>query len=720
MQTQWLQSIFVWLCLTLMANPIFIFSLQAEDPPPNPLSTEEKRFDLDDNQQLSDVESRFMIEILTQEVLTGTTFSEREIRQLGQRPSGGRSRSKGRGQRGEVNSRRVQPQELEIKDGSPTIPDRETFEILSYQGDELRRDTHLSGLEFVKFQLENGGTDKAQLYFMNTNTYRGHQSFMREMGLARAGKEQMRGVLTYRPFTQAPNGQLGIYTFEFEPNDAYPFDMVQFAYNQLIAKAPILKGRLGYCPLWGALDIYQQEEKLYQAAGLPVYFEDDLYADIGYLPLNTGESFGRLRLMELDQRPSPRDVVIYQTLPNEMPRVSGIITAVRQTPLSHVNLRAIQDKLPNAFITEAANHQSIQPLMGQFVYYRVRPDGFEIRAATRQEVDAHFANIRPTETQHPKRDLSVTQIRALDDIEFADSISVGVKSANIATMRDFGWAEGTVPNGFAIPFYFYDQFMQHNGFYQYVRQLLADPEFQQQTKKQESELKKLRKKIRKGEMPAWMMVALNDLYQSFPTETRLRCRSSTNNEDLPGFSGAGLYDSFTHKPSEGHLAHTIKQVFASLWNVRAFEERQFYHIDHLTTAMGVLVHPNYEGELANGVAVTDDILYQTNGNNYLNTQVGEDLVTNPQATSIPEEILLDWWDSSRYRLVTSSNQVTSGQQILTEAHLAKLGNYLGVIHQRFSRLYGRSDDYQPFAMEIEFKITQQSQVVIKQARPWIY
>jgi len=483
MQTQWLQSIFVWLCLTLMANPIFIFSLQAEDPPPNPLSTEEKRFDLDDNQQLSDVESRFMIEILTQKVLTGTTFSEREIRQLGQQPSGRRSRSKGRGQRGEVNSRRVQPQELEIKDGSPTIPDRETFEILSYQGDELRRDTHLSGLEFVKFQLENGGTDKAQLYFMNTNTYRGHQSFMREMGLARAGKEQMRGVLTYRPFTQAPNGQLGIYTFEFEPNDAYPFDMVQFAYNQLIAKAPILKGRLGYCPLWGALDIYQQEEKLYQAAGLPVYFEDDLYADIGYLPLNTGESFGRLRLMELDQRPSPRDVVIYQTLPNEMPRVSGIITAVRQTPLSHVNLRAIQDKLPNAFITEAANHQSIQPLMGQFVYYRVRPDGFEIRAATRQEVDAHFANIRPTETQHPKRDLSVTQIRALDDIEFADSISVGVKSANIATMRDFGWAAGTVPNGFAIPFYFYDQFMQHNGFYQYVRQLLADPEFQQQTKK---------------------------------------------------------------------------------------------------------------------------------------------------------------------------------------------------------------------------------------------
>ena len=92
MQIQWLQSIFVWLCLALLASPTFIFSLLAEDHSPNPLSAEEKRFDLDGNQQLSDVEIQFMIEILTREVLTDTTFSEREIRQLGRRSSGGRRR----------------------------------------------------------------------------------------------------------------------------------------------------------------------------------------------------------------------------------------------------------------------------------------------------------------------------------------------------------------------------------------------------------------------------------------------------------------------------------------------------------------------------------------------------------------------------------------------------------------------------------------------------
>ena len=163
---------------------------------------------------------------------------------------------------------------------------------------------------------------------------------------------------------------------------------------------------------------------------------------------------------------------------------------------------------------------------------------------------------------------------------------------------------------------------------------------------------------------------------------------------------------------------SIKQVFASLWNYRAFEARDFYRIDHFATAMAVLVHPHYENEQANGVAVSDDVVYQTTGNYYLNTQVGEDLVTNPEEQSIPEEILLDWWDSNNYRIVKTSNRTADSGRILTDAYLRELNGYLGMIHNKFSQLYSPASQTKDFAMEIEFKITSDGKISIKQARPW--
>ena len=684
------------------------------------LSKEEKRFDLGRDGELSDAETTLMIRVMRLETQRGTQFSESEIRQM---QSGERDRSRGRGgfgrgrgSRGPLGPR-LNPEQIAFKDGAATIPDRETFKKLSYQGTEVRIDTQLIGIEFVKFQIENTHTQNPQLYFMNTETHRSHGSFMNAAGLGR-GQGQMRGVLSYRPLFVAPNGEPGVYTFEFNPNDAFPFEEIKLAHDLLVAKMPSLKNRLGYCPLWGAIDIYNREKAFYDAAEFPVYFEDDLYANIGYLPLNQAVSFGRLRVLEADERPTVRDIVICKTLPNEMPRVAGVITGVRQTPLSHVNLRAIQDKVPNAFITKAWENDAIAPLIGKYVYYNVNADGFEIREATLKEVETHFADLRPSKTQKPERDLSVTQVLPLDNIGFADSSGFGVKVANIATLRTFGFPEGVVPNGFGIPFYFYDEFMKHNGFYEKMESLLRDPVFQREQDTKEAELKKFRAEIKKGEMPTWMMDALSDLQSEFPEGTSLRCRSSTNSEDLPGFSGAGLYDSFTHHSDEGHLSKSIKQVFASLWNYRAFEARDFYRIDHIATAMGVLVHPNFENELANGVAVSDDVVYQTTGNYYLNTQVGEDLVTNPEEQSVPEEILLDWWDSNNYRVVTNSNRAPDNKRILTREYLRELSHYLGMIHNKFSQLYRPISQTKVFAMEVEFKITSNGKLLIKQARPW--
>ena len=322
-------------------------------------------------------------------------------------------------------------------------------------------------------------------------------------------------------------------------------------------------------------------------------------------------------------------------------------------------------------------------------------DGYTIRAATRVEVDAHYAASRPATAQTPERDLSVTAITPLSQVGF------GVKAANVAVLGTLGFPAGTVPDGFAIPFYFYDEFMKANNLYAKVREMLADADFQSDYDEQEDELKKLRKKIKKADTPQWIVDALTAMHATYPDGQSLRYRSSTNNEDLPGFNGAGLYDSKTQKSdetAEDGIDKSLKQVYASLWNFRAFIERDFHRIDHLSAAMGVLVHPNYTDELVNGVAVSEDTIYSLANKYYINSQVGEGLVTNPDAHSIPEEILLD--RDGTYEVLITSNQVKAGQLLMTEAQLQQLRRHLGVIHTHFKGQYNPAAD-EPFAMEIE-------------------
>ena len=611
-----------------------------------------------------------------------------------------------------------------FRDGAVAIPGRETFEALSYKGRDVPYHPRLQDLEFVKFYIIGVATDNMGIYFMNTETHRIHPDFGDAIGLWEDplwGQGYLGGEIIYHPNVVAPDGSLGVYLYQFQPMDAYTFGHVARSYEVLAASMPLLDDNLAYYPMpRRALPLYHRERALYDDSRINVVLREDILPDVPFLPLNVGEGYGFLRLMSLEERPDPRDVAIYETIPNELSRVAGLITTVPQTPLSHVNLRAVQDGVPNAFIRDALDDGDIDDLIGRYVHYSVTADGYSIRAATPAEVEAYFAASRPPGTQTPERDLTVTRITGLDDIGFDDWNAFGVKAANVAVLRTLGFPDGTVPDGFAAPFYFYDEFMKHNGFYDDIEEMLEDPDFQSDYDTQEKELKKLRKKIKKGETPEWIIAALTEMHSKYPEGQSLRYRSSTNNEDLPGFSGAGLYDSKTQHPDETEedgIAKSLKQVYASLWNFRAFTEREFYRVDHLAAAMGVLVHPNYSDELANGVAVSFDPIRMRYGYYYVNSQLGEDLVTNPDAHSAPEEILLH--QGGEYTVLATSNQMQRGQLLMSDAQMDQLRRHLELIHDEFAKLYGVEGD-EPFAMEIEFKITSDDILSIKQARPWVF
>lgn len=606
------------------------------------------------------------------------------------------------------------------EDGVLAIDDLATFNQLSTLKEYIQWSEFLNGKRFAKFIIVDFDT-APKIYFINGGKHDLHAGFADHIGVDHVGDHVQKGQIIYHPTTLSNNGTLGTFAFNYSNGHGRDFEVVQKTLELLAANMPFLSNNLSYIVTGLSEDEYERDQTLYDNSRIPILLEEDVYAEIDYWGLHQAEGYGLFRELSQEDIPGTKDIVLYKSLPNALPRVGGIITSIIQTPLSHVNLRAIQDGVPNAFIRDPLSIDSIANLLDRYIYFKVEQDKYYIREASLAEVNKWFEAIRPSEGQIPPLDLSYTSILPLDDITFDMFDGFGAKCANIATMRTFGFPEGTIPNGFGVPFYFYQEFMKYNGFFEQVEAMIDNEEFLFDRNLRNEILKDFRDEIKDADMPPWMLDELAAMHASFPAGTSVRCRSSTNNEDLPGFNGAGLYTSKTQHPHEGHISKSIKQVFASLWNLRAFDEREFYRVDHFKASMGVLCHPNYSDEKANGVGVSIDPIYQTkNTFYYLNSQVGEDLITNPGNTSVPEEILLDKVVTSEedHIVIRRSNLIPEDETIMSGVYLDQMRDYLTVIHDEFAKLYEAVDN-ETFAMEIEYKITSEDQLIIKQARPWV-
>ena len=586
----------------------------------------------------------------------------------------------------------------------------------------------------VKFLVTGADTAAPRLYLLNTNLHQYHYYFAQDvLGYSADlttfnnqtyftdARKQIAGSLIFYPHYTRGSGPAGLYAIEFWPSDGIAYRHVRMAYGLVSRALPWMDRRLAYHPAG-----LTQEQRLgseassWQQASIDRISSDELFASTTYSVLNPGVSFGRLLLGGGTTAVTSRDIVVLPTVPADLSRVAGIITEAPQTPLSHINLKAKQNKTPNCYLKNALTDPRITALAGKNVRFEVASDGLLLREATAAEVETYLDALRPVTPTSPVRDLSVTTIRPLRDVLFSDSRSTGVKAANVAELRRILPA-GKSPDGYAVPFSFYDAFMLDNGFYAYAVLMMQDPAFRTDPAVREARLAEFRALLRNGTVRPDHRSAIAAIQAAVPPEVPIRCRSSTNNEDLPGFNGAGLYDSYTHRPDEGSLHKTIRKVWASLWNFRAFEEREFYRIDHFTAAMGVLLHPNTDDELANGVAVSKNLIDPNWRGYYVNVQKGEELITNPDQTVIPEEFLIaSLMGLTRYEIqhVTWSSLQPARTSLLTTEQAWELADRLSTIQYHFRNLYNAWFD-PAFAMEIEFKITKDNQLFIKQARPWV-
>ncbi len=614
------------------------------------------------------------------------------------------------------------------------MENRNQFDLLA-AGDRAVSTQQLSEVKFIITDIR---TDSPRLYFINSSEFIYHWNYFNDvlgwnMSLIDFNTRTytdfnrliLAGSVVAHDRYSDRDHRNGVYTVEFWPSDPVHAEDAALAVSMISEGMAFASDRILYHPTGESqVRIFDDEAGQFVERGVPVIQTGELYSGVDYMALNAGTCCGVLRDGSSGRAFSAGDIPVYKSVPNDIGHVAGIITTIPQTPLSHINLKAVQNGTPNIYVQGFTDTDLYKSLLGHYVRLTATTGEYYVEEIPFAEAVEWLDSARPDTVTVLTADLEESRILPLGDLRLANSPAYGAKAANLGELT---WCipSFSVPYGYAVPFYYYHNFMQYNNLYVIVDSLISADEFNRSVGNREQILHQVRRLIRDADVPAWMMDSLSVMVTNFEPGVSLRCRSSTNNEDLPGFNGAGLYSSFTHHPDEGHISETIKQVWAGMWTFRAFEEREFYRIDQMSAVMGVVVHPSYREELANGVAVTRNIFNPFINGVYVNVQPGDDMVTNPQAESVPEEFLVTEQNVTgrvvqEIQYLGLSNRTYGDERVLSEQQIDQLVSYLTMIHDHYGTVYGVDQDDPWFAMEIEFKITSESELVVKQARPWVF
>ena len=610
-------------------------------------------------------------------------------------------------------------------------------------------DASIPGATSVKTVIDQA--DANTLYFQNSKKYQIHWNFA-SAHLSGNGKpivpalSQFNATEYYSPNRRFVLGAItrydgpGVWTYEIAPYDNASADMIESAFVT-IQDSVFFGEDLFFHPT--SKSIENEAEKL--SGKVPIITTDMLLGGIDYQPLNLGTSMGQIAFYTSDdledQIPYFREIVVLDAVPNDISVVMGIITNDFQTPLSHINVLSQNRGTPNMALTGSFMDSTLRALTGKWVELTVNAMDYSIREVTKDEADAWWEANQSEPIDIGMMDITVTEIR--DEWEILDMGSTDLAGALNAAIPAFGGKASHYgalaqlgdkvphPIAFAIPVYYYNKFMTDNGFWLVVDDMLADPDFQANVQTRRDMLESLRDQIEAAPVDADFIAAVEakilDGYASglYP-QTRFRFRSSTNAEDVSGFNGAGLYTSRSGDPNDSTdpVDEAIKEVWASLWSTRAYEEREFYSIEHRNIGMALLCHRSFPDENANGVAITNNI-YDTSGLEpafYINVQEGEESVVFP-APGVTTDQIIYYYDLPNQPAVyiQHSNLIPEGETVLTNSELHQLGSSLSAVHNHFYPVYGVTGRF--YAMDTEFKFdenptTGQVQLYLKQARPY--
>ncbi|MFN7144754.1 MAG: PEP/pyruvate-binding domain-containing protein [Myxococcota bacterium] len=491
-------------------------------------------------------------------------------------------------------------------------------------------------------------------------------------------------------------------------------------------------------------------------------------AELDYEPYNPGAAYGYLRLYTLDELADAtddgafgyQDIVVIDQAPEDLERVvSGIVTGTRQGTLSHLNVRSTARGTPNCYVNDPLDE--LAAWEDQLVRFECGETGYAVESATIEDAEAWWTSIRPAPVDICAPNLDETGMPGL--LELATSTreerdagvcTYGAKGANLATLYQ-RIDPAFQLDGFLIPFGYYDRFVSEttwwvdlgdgsglaeHSFAETIAYLHTDPAFLTDASVRAEWLELLTDAMEDDAVvdPEVLDLVAARILEVWGTDdVMVRFRSSSNAEDGLSFSGAGLYQSESGcladeldgdligpshcdplKEDEQTISHALLEVWASTWGMVAWEERDWYGIDHTDVAMGVLVDTRTGGELANIVAFTGNPTSVGDDRYLVNAQYGELEVVAAEPGVWPEKSLLTLDEGGAVVTIDRVSESSEAEIVLTDAQLDALGGQLWEIARVFPL-----DEEVPaghtLLWDTEWKVRSDGQLVIKQIRPFL-
>jgi rifampicin phosphotransferase len=447
--------------------------------------------------------------------------------------------------------------------------------------------------------------DENKIYYVNTKRYAFHKDFVNgtylslergreffENNYLKANRRFILGTIAY----QTP---LRRWTFEFWEGDLIPADQIKLVSD--LIKTTFFRP-VAYKP-----NSLRQDDESRKVAGLDRVSQSDIAKEQEYQALNVAKGLGRIHVIpKLDEHVEIgfNEIVVLDEVPVQLPPVAGVITSQPSTPLSHINLLAKGWGIPNAYVKNAQT--LLKQYDGWWVEFDARRDGYSIKRAGVDQLREYQRRLaQRLDVMKPRFNLAETRLLGLQQQRAASAIAFGGKSANLGEVMGARLPGIAVPNGFTIPFYYYDIFLKANKLDDAIYTLLNDQKFVHDPAYRRQKLTTLRESMQHAKFDERLRARILQRVKLEFAGKGLFVRSSSNSEDLPNFSGAGLYTTVPNVREPDQLIEAIKTVWASLWNFEAYEARERAVIDHSKIFMAVLIQEGINSE-SSGVMITTD------------------------------------------------------------------------------------------------------------------